>query len=54
MEIIFFNGKNVDFYSVHVVEIEPMVVWMEICYLQWSLINFIVHPKYLSGSDSLC
>lgn len=29
MEIIY--GKNVDFYSVLAVEIEPMAVWMEIC-----------------------
>ena len=31
VEIIFFNGKNVDFYSVLAVEIETMAVWMEIC-----------------------
>lgn len=29
MEIIFFDGKNVDFYSVLAVEIEPMAVWMD-------------------------
>ena len=31
MEIIFFNGKNIDFYSVLAVETEPMAVWVEIC-----------------------